>query len=175
MAATGPRRNVDIRSNVAAAGTGLGEGGVNSPLKSSKTVQHEYDASKISDEQKKAKAELKRRFEQEKVQAAERKRVEEEEAEKRKQVRQQATSERTSQQTIDEARARAAERKASEQSSAKRQRTETETQLQLTPGQTFGAGVFVGIAGTIAFNRLISGVAKSVAPAAAPIVDAALE
>jgi hypothetical protein len=174
MAATGPRRNVDIRSNVAAAGTGLGEGGVNSPLKSSKTVQHEYDASKISDEQKKAKAELKRRFEQEKVQAAERKRVEEEEAEKRKQVRQQATSERTSQQTIDEARARAAERKASEQS-AKRQRTEELAPLKLTPGQTFGAGVFVGIAGTIAFNRLISGVAKSVAPAAAPIVDAALE
>ena len=168
MAATGPRRNVDIRSNVAAASSET----VASPIKQSKTVQHEYDSSKLSDEQKRAKDELKRRFAQEKEQAAEKKRIEEEEQERKRQVKQQMSSDRTSQQTIDQARARAAERKArDEQPAAKRQRAEQQ-QLDVSPSQAFGAGVFVGIAGTLAFNRFLGGVAKAVA---VPVAEAALE
>ena len=167
MAATGPRRNVDIRSGVAPASAET----VASPIKQSKTVQHEYDPSKQSDEQKKAKQELKRRFDQEKAQAAEKKRIEQEEQERKKAVKQQMSSDRTSQQTIDAARERAAERaqQQQQQQHAKRARTEAP---EVTASQAFGAGVFVGVAGTLAFNRFLGGVAKAVA---VPVAEAALE
>lgn len=199
MASTGPRRNVDIRSNVAAAQQPAET--VASPIKQSKTVQHEYDPSKQSDEvsseeepiviggiasttkhipelisalqQKKAKQELKRRFDQEKAQAAEKKRIELEEQERKKQIKQQMSSDRTSQQTIDAARERAAERE------SKRQKPlpGPGKHIQLIgPEQAFGFGVVTGVVGTLAFNRLLGGLAKSVAPAAvAPVAEAILE
>lgn len=174
MASTGPRRNVDIRSNVAAAQQPAET--VASPIKQSKTVQHEYDPSKQSDEQKKAKQELKRRFDQEKAQAAEKKRIELEEAERKKQIKQQMSSDRTSQQTIDAARERAAERAAERQQQQQTKRAKISAAPEVSASQAFGAGVFVGVAGTLAFNRLLGGLAKSVAPAAvAPVAEAILE